>query len=330
MIETEHRVSECGQALLVQQPRRSTDAGLRVYALGRLRIYYDQAVLQFPTKKTQHLLCFLLLRAGERLERDLVAERLWPVRPPGKARRCLSTTLWRLRQTLESVAPSDPPYLLVEHGTLAFNTAAPYWYDVAAFEKNVSFGLSGIPSCAEQHCRALEDALDLYGGDLLDDTYDDWCLSERERLRLLHLRVLRELQCHYRRCRAFEKAIACGHRLLALDPLQEDVWRELMRCYVDAGQRPMALEQFQRCRDMLRRELKIEPMPETRELYRQIRAGQEGVRQHGAQPGQSVSLQAALAQLRRALDALESTWQALQAATIEFTEESQSSHNEIA
>jgi DNA-binding SARP family transcriptional activator len=296
---------------------------LRIYALGRLRVFRDQALLDFPTKKAQDLICFLLLHAEETLERDLVAERLWPMRPPGKARRCLSTTLWRLRQTLECL-PSSQSYLLTERNTLAFNTTAPYWFDVEVFERQAAFGLAGSLPCTEAHCRALEEALDLYCGDFLEGCYEDWCLVERERLQLLLLRVLKRLQRDCRLGGAFEAAISYGHRLLTLDPLQEDVHREVMRSYVEAGQRPLALEQFQRCQEILRRELRIEPMPETWQLYRQIRSGQEPTLSRGI-PGEGrASLQEALSRLRRALDAMEAAWQALQAVTADFVETSES------
>jgi len=299
-------------------------ATLRIYALGRLRVFCDQVSLQFPTKKAQDLLCLLLLHSGETLERELIAERLWPMRLPGKARRCLSTTLWRLLQTLECLDSPAQPYLLTGRSTLAFNTTALYWFDVEVFERRATFGLTGPVPCAEAHLQALEEALDLYCGDLLEGCYDDWCLAERERLQLLLLRVLKRLQRHYRLCGAFEAAMSCGHRLLALDPLQEDVHRELMRCYMEAGQRPLALEQFQRCRETLRQELHIEPMPETWRLYRQIRDGKEPIPLPGVLRDSHASLQAALAQFRHALDALESTWQALQALTIEFVETGES------
>jgi DNA-binding SARP family transcriptional activator len=299
-------------------------AALRIYALGRLRVSYDQALLDFPTKKAQDLLCFLLLHAGETLERELIAERLWPMRRLGKARRCLSTTLWRLRQTLECLSPSTQPYLLTGRSTLAFNTTAPYWFDVEAFERQATFGLAGSLPCAEVQRRALEEALDLYRGDLLEGCYEDWCLVERERLQLLHLRVLKRLQRDCRLGGAFEAAISYGHRLLTLDPLQEDVHRELMRCYVEVGQRPLALEQFQRCQEILRRELHIEPMPETWQLYRQIRSGQEPTLSRGI-PGEGhASLQEALTRLRHALDAIEAAWQALEAMTADFVETSES------
>lgn len=297
---------------------------LRIYALGRLSVFHDQAPLQFPTKKTQDLLCFLLLHTGERLERELIAERLWPMRTPGKARRCLSTTLWRLRQTLKDVDSSAQPYLRAGSNTLAFNTAAPYWFDVEVFERQATVGLVGSLPCSRVHCRALEEALELYRGDLFEGFYDDWYLVERERLRLILLRVLKQLQCHYRLCGAFEAAISCGHQLVSLDPLQEDVHRELMHCYIDAGQRPLALKQFQHCRETLRRELGIEPMPETRQLYRWIQDSQDPILLQGIQRGPCASLQATMAQFRRALDSLESAWQALQMATAEFTETSES------
>jgi len=298
-------------------------ATLRIYALGRLSVFYDQSPVHFSTKKPQDLLCFLLLHAGETQERDLIAERLWPMRPPGKARRSLSTTLWRLRQALECVPPTQP-YLLTERSTLTFNTTAPYWFDVEAFEQQAAFGLAGSLPCAEAQRQALEEALALYRGDLLEGCYDDWCLAERERLQLLLLRVLKRLQRHYRHCEAFEAAISYGHRLLALDPLQEDVHRELMRCYVEAGQRPLAVEQFQRCRETLREELHIEPMPETWRLYRRIRGGQEPALLQRVSGDAHASLQEALTRLRRALDALESAWQTLQAVSVDFVEASES------
>ena len=297
-------------------------ATLHIYALGRLRVFYDQSPLHFPTKKPQDLLCFLLLHTGEMLERELIAERLWPMRPPEKGRRSLSTALWRLRQALKCLLPQ--PYLLTERSTLAFNTTAPYWFDVEVFERQATFGLTGSLPCAEAQRRALEEALDLYRGDLLEGCYEDWCLAERERLQLLLLRVLKRLQRHYRLCGAFEAAISCGHRLLALDPLQEDVHRELMRCYVEAGQRPLALEQFQRCREILRQELHIEPMPETWRLYRRIRGGQEPTPLRGIQADNYASLQEALTRIRRALDALDFAWQALHAVADELTEASES------
>ena len=54
--------------------------------------------------------------------------------------------------------------------------------------------------------------------ELLEGFYDDWVLRERERLRLLYLRCLRQLMHVYRQQGAFEESLACAQQILACDP----------------------------------------------------------------------------------------------------------------
>jgi DNA-binding SARP family transcriptional activator len=85
------------------------------------------------------------------------------------------------------------------------------------------------------------------------------------------LRALAKLMVYYGTKGRYEEAIAYGQRILSLDPLREEVHRELMRYHQLAGRRAGALRQFELCRRVLREELDIEPMPETIALYRRIR-----------------------------------------------------------
>ena len=68
---------------------------------------------------------------------------------------------------------------------------------------------------------------------------------------------------------ALEAQSVC-QRLLAVDNLREESHRLLMRLYADAGERSQALAQFQACRDLLKRELGVEPSQETVRLSREI------------------------------------------------------------
>lgn len=303
-------------------------ATLRILALGPVGIFCDHAALHFPTKKAQDLLCFLVLHAGNPLERDMVAEHLWPLRSQGRARRCLSTTLWRLRKQTEGADDFFlKSYIQADQSTLAFNSSAPYWFDAAVFEEQATAGLAGTLPLSRSHFKALENAVALYRGDFLEDCYDNWCLVEQERLQLLLLWALRRLQCHYRLTEAFQTAIACGHRLLAIDPLQESVHRELIRSHVEAGQRSLALQQFQRCKEILSSELGIEPMAETRRLFQRIQSGHVPTRPQGTQPDDPTLPKAPAAQLRTAFETLESAWQSLQAAATKVIEASESTED---
>ena len=50
-------------------------------------------------------------------------------------------------------------------------------------------------------------------------------------------------------------------RLIALDPLQEGVHRTLIRLYMYQDRVGAALDQYRRCRDVLKRELGVPPGP---------------------------------------------------------------------
>ncbi len=67
--------------------------------------------------------------------------------------------------------------------------------------------------------------------------------------------------------------VEAAERLVALDPLRESSQRILMQAYCDAGENGLALKQYERCRELLRRELNVEPARETQDLRERIGAG---------------------------------------------------------
>ncbi|HKJ38208.1 MAG TPA: BTAD domain-containing putative transcriptional regulator, partial [Anaerolineales bacterium] len=64
-----------------------------------------------------------------------------------------------------------------------------------------------------------------------------------------------------------------ARRLITLDPLNETSHRILMNVYIQARQHSAALKQYQTLEQTLRKELSLDPQPETRELYKKIRKG---------------------------------------------------------
>jgi DNA-binding SARP family transcriptional activator len=120
----------------------------------------------------------------------------------------------------------------------------------------------------------VQAGLDRYDGDLLEGMDDDWILPERERLRCAYINAL-ACQMHNLRLRGrYEAALTCGRRILACEPLRESIHREMMRLYVQNGERAEALRHYSRCAEVLQRELSIAPMPETRALYEEMRSQQ--------------------------------------------------------
>jgi DNA-binding SARP family transcriptional activator len=59
-----------------------------------------------------------------------------------------------------------------------------------------------------------------------------------------------------------------------VDPLRESMHREVMALHYQRGDRPSALQQYERCREILREELGISPMAPTRHLWQSILDGE--------------------------------------------------------
>ena len=68
----------------------------------------------------------------------------------------------------------------------------------------------------------------------------------------------------------YTEVIERANRVVAADPLRESAYRLLMKAHTAMGDRAVAMRDYRRCAEVLRRELGEEPMPETQELAAQI------------------------------------------------------------
>ena len=243
-------------------------ARLRIQLLGAVRVMHaDHSYDARLTHTLQPLLAWLVLNRRKTHAREALTELFWAEQQADRARRCLSTALWRLKQALEPDGVRPGAYLISTAGTVGFNNDSDHWLDVAAFEDGIGL-LRHLDhdSGSAGDWRRAEEAIAHYTGDLLEGFYDDWAIRERERLRLLYLDGLATLLAHHSHAAAHDDALRCGQLILALDPLREDIHRELIRLHLQRGHRALALHQYQQCRAVLDDELGVEPMEETRAL----------------------------------------------------------------
>jgi len=281
-------------------------SSLRVLLFGRPCIAHDsQVIAQVP--RTMLALLGYLLQQPRSYPRDLLADLFWPDYPQTRARNCLNTALWRLRGLLEPAGTPRGTFLVTAStGEVGFNWESNYWLDVMAFRTQLGSALSQpVHVMQPADAQALESTLELYTGELLAGVYADWVLEERERLRGLYLDGLAHLMCYYKENRAYEASLACGRRILQHDPLREDIHREMIRLYMEAGQRVSAVRQYETCRRLLAEEMGIQPMEETRALYFRITSTNARSQPLPASPQTPVNLEQALDQLRQAMQALE-------------------------
>lgn len=246
---------------------------LRIFLFGRFRVEHESPTVEVRLIPTvQNLLAYILVNHHRSHPREIIAELAWGDRPQRSAQNCLNTAVWRLRRELEPDGIPRGTYLsCYPNGEIGFNWDSDHWLDLEIFEtqalKLVNYSTNII---SENQAKILEEAVQLYLGDLLEGLYSDWVLGERERLRNLYIKCLARLLEYHKTNLAYEPAILYGQQILRHDPLREEIHRELMRLFWFSGQRVQAIQEYETCRRTLADELGILPMPETRQLFDEI------------------------------------------------------------
>lgn len=239
--------------------------------------------------RSASLLAYLALGQGRSFSRSELLASLWPEPGSSASTGSFNTALWRLRRLLGAPPLAHADLITSDRrGAIALCPHADVWLDVTEFDRLIAPRLARAPErLTDEDIEALEHGVRLYKADLLIELSDDWALRARERYRRNFLNALYRLMQIATIRRQYADGTAHAQRILDHDPLREDVHRDLMQLFVASGQRALALRQFEHCRDLLRRELAIQPMRETRELYQRIADSAVGLlRDDPALPGE--------------------------------------------
>jgi DNA-binding SARP family transcriptional activator len=227
---------------------------LRIRLLGELTIEVGGAPISpLESARAESLLAYLVLHRDAVQSRQKLAFLLWPDSTERQARTNLRHVLHNLRRAL----PVADEYLEVTARTLRWRPGASLWLDVAAFEEALDRG-------------ALEEAVGLYTGELLQGSYEDWALAERARLHDRYVDALDRLSGALEEA---SEAIAYAERLLRADPLREETYRRLMHLYDARGDRARALRVYHACATALERGLGVTPSEATRRAYEALLPG---------------------------------------------------------
>lgn len=254
-----------------ERPGSSTwPCPIRVLTLGRFQIEVDGAPLSFSGKVARRpleLLQFIVASGGTDVSVTSVMFALWRDLEGDKAKAAFSVALHRLRRLLGSAEA-----VLLQMGKASLNPEL-VWVDCRAFEQLVE-GAGSAPwsMMAPAAAQTSQRALAMYGGHFLHEAEDEsWQVAYRFRLASKFKRTATQLARHHAANGDAQEARALLERVLELDPLAEDLARELMRLLDEAGEQAAALHVFERCRCAIARQLKADPSAATLALVQRIR-----------------------------------------------------------
>ncbi len=237
-------------------------AGLTVRQAGR-------EITRFKTQKCASLLAYLAYHLGRAHKREVLAELLWPERPPRAGRTNLNTALSSLRRQLEP--PGVPAGAIIQGDRFAVQlNPEAITTDVADFQSLLH--AAGDAQSATECRQLLTDAVDLYQGELLPGFYENWVVPEQRKLADQYFDAVLALVGLLEEAGQTDESVDLLRLAVTHDPLREEVHAELMRLLAVAGQPEAALRQYAEITAYLDEELERTPSAPVRRLAELIEA----------------------------------------------------------
>jgi DNA-binding SARP family transcriptional activator len=253
-----------------------TRSSLSIYFLSPFRVLLDgQPVAGWPNCKGKSIFKYLVTHRERPIPKEVLMDVFWPEVDPDAARNNLNVAIHGLRKALSKVK-TDFSYVLFQDSCYLLNPELNIWVDADAFMAHVR----RAKECERRNDLAA--ATHEYRGAeaiyqcefLVEDRYEEWLIATRQNFNATYLAVMNRLSCYYFDQQDYESCVTICARALAEDACNEELHRQLMRCYSLMGHTHLAMRQFHICRETLARELNLTPSRETLQLFEQIRQRQ--------------------------------------------------------
>ena len=185
----------------------------------------------FTRSKAIVLLKMLAIRSGAPVHRDVLMEHIWPEVDPQRGANRLHGVVHDLRSVIEPPRNGRDWTYVRNRGELYYlDCEAGVDIDVARFRTLLALAQRGASDRDDDVCAPLEQAVELYHGDLFaDDPFAMWCEPDRLELRQRYIDALRRLgQLHQARGRG-DLSLIFWRRALRAAPFREDLLVSLMK-----------------------------------------------------------------------------------------------------
>jgi ATP/maltotriose-dependent transcriptional regulator MalT/two-component SAPR family response regulator len=236
---------------------------IEVRTLGFPQVHRDGQVLtlsDWQTREARDLFFFLMFSPPQTKEQ--IALVFWPDISPARLKLRFKSDIYRIRQAL------GQNVITFEDEFYQFNKYVDHSCDVDEFHALLAEAQeTDDPQGAMS---LLKRATELVQGPFLADMDATWVNEIRSGLSKEYYAALFDLAERYLSAGDPENCLLISQRAMALDPLQERVYRLRMQAYAALRDRPGLARQYQECKEVFRRELGITPSHETAMLYERL------------------------------------------------------------
>lgn len=230
-----------------------TKNGVYIKTFGYFEIYQNGTSLKHSlfgnnksgARKTKALLAYLIFKKNVNKE-DLV-ELFWPLSDWDSAFKSLNRTMHSIKRALQQGLDKgeSSAYIIYEDGNYKLNLEH-IQVDADLFEAHIKKGFDLVKNNdiigAEQKFTL---AAKLYTGDWMKGVKnaEDWCLSERQRLKNLYTQTKFHLAERSKEKGKIEEALVHYQDIVTHDPYDERANLKLVEAYIQFGKHDLAIKQ---------------------------------------------------------------------------------------
>lgn len=239
---------------------------IRLYSLGSYECWIGEQSLSpacWRTARSRFLLPYLAQRNTSLLA-ETVTENLWPGVSPKAGKRKLTQTIFDFRKVLsQSDFPKAEEIILRKHDTLMVNPDLPLWHDLDEFQNCLTLGEREKSKAnlrdAQRH---YSQAFNYIRGRYLEDCPFEFVEETRLELGRLSVNCGETLATLNFELSHYPEAIEVASRVLSWDPCHQPMHIVVMKAQSEQGRADLALDQFEKAKQILHTEYQMEPSTE--------------------------------------------------------------------
>ncbi|SOC37591.1 BTAD domain-containing putative transcriptional regulator [Ureibacillus acetophenoni] len=273
-IESNDDLKKLGQMIKYKEGVVVPRYFISVNLLGAFRIFRDYEEIddkEWKREKAKELFLYLLLNKDRFVTKDELLHILWPNGNDVAMARDFKVIYNACLKVLEPErnAREESAYIIRKNSMYQLHPSISSSSDIEYFKKFASNGLAEKnPSLSIEW---LQLSVSLYKGNLLEEfQHIEWLQQIRNELVNLYIQVIERIAQNLIRLKKFQDAVYWAEKLIQQDNTWEEGYRLLMLSYFQLNNRSQAVKWFEKCVEVLKNELNIEPMESTYEIYEMI------------------------------------------------------------
>jgi LuxR family maltose regulon positive regulatory protein len=259
--------------IAAEAPEHLTD--LTVKVLGPAEIFRDAsmpfAADAWTTRRARDIFCYIATRKNRRVAKDILIEAFWGDEDPATIEKNFHPTISHIRKALNSRQPLKQNFIVFRDGAYQLNPQFTYRIDSEEFMDRIAAAEASKKEKDDAGLRQnLEAAYELYRGDFLEGSYDDWAEEQRHFYQEQFSRVLNGLAKIAVAEKQWNAALKYSSEILRLDPYREDLHRLTLKVLSAQGKPAAVKKHYEDMQRVLKDELGIEPSIETVNLFKEL------------------------------------------------------------